>query len=207
MGDDRQELLRGAVQPGHAVVHAELGHRRRHLDADRAGDRHARRLRLLAPQIRRQRAPVQHHPVDALHAADRRGDPAVPDGQGDRPAGQLSRPDPALCRVLAAAGGVDPDRLLRRDPAGDRRGGDDRRRHPHPGAVAGDPADRAAGHGDRRAVRSAVHLERIPGGALRHRFAPVPDDLAGRRDAGQRAAADRLEHRRRGRHRHRRARS
>ena len=35
--------------------------------------------------------------------------------------------------------------------------------------------------------------------------APVPDDLARRRDAGQRAAADRLEHRRRGRHRHRRA--
>src|SRR5262245_13722642 len=45
-------------------------------------------------------------------------------------------------------------------------------------------------------------MERIPGRALCDRLARLPDHLARRRDAGQRAAAHRLEHRRGGRRRH-----
>ena len=97
--------------------------------ADRARHRHAGRLRLLAPALPRQRATGEHHPVDALHAADRGRHSALPDGQGGRAAGHLSGPDPALRRVLAAAGRLDHDRLLRRDSARDRRGRDDRRLH------------------------------------------------------------------------------
>ena len=55
-------------------------------------------------------------------------------------------------------------------PQRDRRGGADRRLHAGRRAVACDAAHRAAGHGDGGAVRSAVHLERVPGRALRHRF-------------------------------------
>ena len=76
MGDDRQELFRGAFQPGHAFLHAELDHRRRPLDADRAGDRHTCRLRLLAAASLPAASGCQHDPVDALHAADRGRDPA-----------------------------------------------------------------------------------------------------------------------------------
>ena len=58
--------------------------------------------------------------------------------------GQLPRADPALRRVLAAARGLDHDRLLRRDPARDRRGGDGRRPDPPRRAAARAAAARAA---------------------------------------------------------------
>ena len=87
-------------------------------------------LRLLAPALPRQRHVGVDDPQLPLHAAGRGRDPDLPDDPVPRPAGQLPRADPALRRLLAAARGLDHDRLLRRDPARDRRGGDGRRPDP-----------------------------------------------------------------------------
>ena len=66
-------------------------------------------------------------------------------------------------------------------------------------------ADRPAGHGHGRAVRRDLRLERVPGRPLRHRFARAMTISLGAATPGQRRASDRLEHRRRGRRRHRRS--
>ena len=63
----------------------QFDHHRLRLDLPRRLPRHAHRLRLLALQgAARRRSPLLH-PVDALHAADRGGDPDLPDVPGARP--------------------------------------------------------------------------------------------------------------------------
>ena len=75
-------------------------------------------LRLLALPLSRQREPRVHDPEHALHAAGCDRDSAVPHDAVGGHARQLPGADPALYRVLPAAGGLDHDRVLRRDPAG-----------------------------------------------------------------------------------------
>jgi hypothetical protein len=58
------------------------------------------------------------HPVDALHAADRGGDPDLSDVPRTRPVRHSARHDPALHGRQRVAGGVAAQGLHRRDPEG-----------------------------------------------------------------------------------------
>ena len=95
----------------------QLDLHRRHRGADRPGDRHARRLRLLALPAQGQRHLPVHHPEHPDDAGDRRHHPDLPDVPGDRPRRQLHRHHPALRRLQPAVHHLDDEELLRRDLA------------------------------------------------------------------------------------------
>ena len=117
-----QQHGRGRAARASPPLHQLAGHRLR-LDLPVGGPGHAGRLRLLALQGAGQGRPAVLHPVHADDAADRGGDPHLPDVPRARPVGHPPRHDPALHGGQRLARGLAAQGLHRRDPARVRGGG------------------------------------------------------------------------------------